>query len=139
MNFDDLKRFLFNMPGARLEFPFGQGTMVFKVMGKMFALLAWESDPIDMSLKCAPTYAVELRRTHYAITPAYHLNKMHWNTIHLDGTLEEAFIYEMIQQSYDLVVSEMPKRLQREVEKVKASDAQRRRLLEENSSNESQA
>jgi len=133
MDFDTLKRFLFNLPGARLEFPFGTEVMVYKILGKMFILINWEENPISINLKCDPVYAVELRRENFAITPGYHMNKTHWNTILLDGSLEDNFVFELIQQSYDLVVSELPKRLQREVEKLKESEAIRKKLLDEGS------
>jgi predicted DNA-binding protein (MmcQ/YjbR family) len=97
------------------DFPFGPRTSVFKVAGKMFALSQLDGEPLTVSAKCEPELAVELRRTYDAITPGYHLNKRHWNTIALDGTLPDQFVRDLVEDSYDLVVSGLPKRTQTEL------------------------
>jgi predicted DNA-binding protein (MmcQ/YjbR family) len=89
-------------------FPFGPETSVFKVAGKMFALSRRRSEPLRVSLKCEPQLAVQLRAAHPAITGGYHLNKRHWNTVVIDGSLPDQMIAEMIEDSYDLVVSTLP-------------------------------
>lgn len=94
--------------GATEDFPFGDDVAVMKVRGKVFALLPVDGSSI--SLKCDPTRAVMLRDTYPAITPGYHLNKRHWNTITLDGSVPEDEIIEMIDHSYDLVVLGLPKK-----------------------------
>ena len=81
---------------------------MFKVAGKMFALSHLERDPLSVSLKCEPALAEELRAAHPAITPGYHLNKRHWNTVLIDGSLPDRMIGDMIEDSYDLVVSKLP-------------------------------
>ena len=86
---------------------------MFKVSGKMFALARLDGDPLSVSLKCEPELAQQLRETHPAVTPGYHLNKRHWNTVTLDGSLADRVIREMIEDSYDLVVSGLPKARQR--------------------------
>jgi predicted DNA-binding protein (MmcQ/YjbR family) len=96
-------------PGVTEERPFGPETTVFKVAGKLFALSALESEPLRLSLKCEPELAVALRRDHPAIGPGYHLNKRHWNTIVLDGSLPDAMVADMLEDSYDLVVSAFPR------------------------------
>jgi predicted DNA-binding protein (MmcQ/YjbR family) len=96
------------MPGTTEEFPFGEEVSVFKVAGKMFALSALSSRPLQVSLKCEPELADALRRTHDSIRPGYHLNKRHWNTVIIDGSLPDAAIRDMIEDSYDLVVSKLP-------------------------------
>ena len=89
-------------------FPFAPGTSVFKVEGKMFALSRLAGKPLKVSLKCEPALAEQLRETHEAVTAGYHLNKKHWNTVVLDGSLAEQTIKDMVEDSYDLVVSALP-------------------------------
>jgi predicted DNA-binding protein (MmcQ/YjbR family) len=91
------------------EFPFGPETSVFKVAGKMFALSALRSRPLRVSLKCEPEIAEQLRAGYEAIRPGYHLNKRHWNTITLDGSVPDRLVRDMIEDSYDLVVSALPR------------------------------
>ena len=95
-------------PGSAETFPFGPETSVFKVAGKMFALARLAESPLRVSLKCEPALAEQLRATHTAVLPGYHLNKRHWNTVILDGSMPEQTIRDMIEDSYDLVVSELP-------------------------------
>jgi len=99
-------------PGVTEERPFGPQTTVFKVEGKLFALCALEADPpLRLSLKCEPELAEALRRDHEAIAPGYHLNKRHWNTVTLDGSLPEPFVRDLVEDSYDLVLSKLTKRV----------------------------
>ncbi|MBV9604199.1 MAG: MmcQ/YjbR family DNA-binding protein [Solirubrobacterales bacterium] len=104
-----LKRLCLGLAGAEETFPFGAETSVFKVAGKMFALSRLDGDPLSVSLKCDPALAEELRAAHPAISPGYHLNKRHWNTVVLDGSLPERMIADLIEDSYDLVVSQLPR------------------------------
>jgi predicted DNA-binding protein (MmcQ/YjbR family) len=106
---EELRDLCLSFPGAEETFPFGAGTSVFKVAGKMFALSRLSAAPLSISLKCEPALAEQLREAHTAVTPGYHLNKRHWNTIALDGSLPEAMVRDMIEDSYDLVVSALPK------------------------------
>ncbi|SFB54856.1 Predicted DNA-binding protein, MmcQ/YjbR family [Amycolatopsis marina] len=109
---DVLKEMCLSFAGAREEFPFGEATSVFKVAGKMFALSSLTSRPLQVSLKCDPDLAVALRARYPGITGGYHLNKRHWNTVVLDGSVPTALVAEMIEDSYDLVVAGMSKRQQ---------------------------
>ncbi len=120
MDFDQLKNYLFDKPGSKLEFPFGPDTIVYKVMGKMFALIAWQEDPLRLSLKCDPDLSIHLREVHPAIIPGYHLSKIHWNTVIFDGTLDDELIYEMIDHSYQSVAAGLPKRLKTQLNKLAA-------------------
>jgi predicted DNA-binding protein (MmcQ/YjbR family) len=95
--------------GAIEDYPFGDDVAVFKVGGKMFALVPLTGDPGSVSLKCDPEWALELRDVHAAVRPGYHLNKRHWNTVELDGTVDDDEVREMIDHSYDLVVSGLPR------------------------------
>jgi predicted DNA-binding protein (MmcQ/YjbR family) len=105
-----LRRACLALPGAEETFPFGPENSVFKVAGKLFAISRLGSEPpLRVSLKCEPELAEGLRAAHEAIIPGYHLNKRHWNTLILDGSLPEPMVVEMIEDSYDLVVSKLPK------------------------------
>jgi predicted DNA-binding protein (MmcQ/YjbR family) len=106
----ELRRLCLGFNGAGETFPFGTETSVFKVEGKMFALSALRSDPLKVSLKCEPELAEQLRAAHEAIAPGYHLNKRHWNTVTIDGSLPEQMIADMVEDSYDLVVAALPRR-----------------------------
>jgi predicted DNA-binding protein (MmcQ/YjbR family) len=93
-------------PGVTEELPFGPVTTVFKVAGKVFALCALDSEPpLQLSLKCEPDLAQALRRDYDAVRPGYHLNKRHWNTVLCDGSLSDEMVLDMLEDSYDLVVS----------------------------------
>ena len=93
------------LSGATEEYPFGPETLVFKVGGKIFAIMGATS----VSLKCDPGYAQALREQHPAVTPGYHLDKRHWNTVELDGSVPDESLREWIEDSYDLVVSTLPR------------------------------
>src|ERR687894_1944136 len=101
----ELRRWCLQQAGSIEEFPFGPETSVFKVAGKIFALSALDRTPLAVSVKCEPDLAVALRDSHPEIRPGYHLNKRHWNTITLDGTLPDQLVRDLIEDSYDLVVS----------------------------------
>jgi len=96
-------------PGAVEDYPFGDGVAVCKVAGKMFALIPLDGDPESISLKCDPDRAAWLRRRYPAITGGYHLNKRHWNTVVLDGSVPDDEVLDLIDHSYELVVARLPK------------------------------
>src|SRR6266566_948867 len=108
MNPDELRDHCLSFPGADETFPFGPENSVFKVAGKIFALSRLAEDPVRVSLKCEPLLAEQLREAHAAVLPGYHLNKRHWNTVIIDGSLPDKMISDMIEDSYDLVVSQLP-------------------------------
>jgi predicted DNA-binding protein (MmcQ/YjbR family) len=103
-----LRRYCLSFPGSEETFPFGPETSVFKVGGKIFALSQLEREPLQVSVKCEPWLAEQLREAHAAVTPGYHLNKRHWNTVLVDGSLSEQMLEHMVEDSYDLVVSALP-------------------------------
>ena len=115
MDAAELRRWCLAQSGAVEDFPFGPEHSVFKVGGKMFALSTLERTPLAVSAKCEPELALQLRDTYTAIRPGYHLNKRHWNTITLDGSLSDQLVRELIADSYDLVVSALPKRTRDEL------------------------
>ena len=115
MNARDLRDWCLQHEGSSEDFPFTHEHSVFKVHGKMFAISALEREPLEVSVKCEPELAVELRNSYPAIRPGYHLNKRHWNTITIDGSLPNQLVRDLIEDSYDLVVSALPKRVQNEL------------------------
>ena len=128
MDLDSVHAYLMAKKGATEEWPFDLETPVYKVMGKMFALLAPEQEPPRITLKCDPDHALMLRDVYPAVIPGYYMNKRHWNTIILDGSISDASILdvsipddeieEMIDESYDLVVKGLTKAARRELEEA---------------------
>ncbi len=108
MNSAELRNQCLSFTGAEETFPFGPETSVFKVGGKMFALSQLDAVSLRVSLKCEPRLAEALRQAHAAVIPGYHLNKRHWNTVIIDGSLPDNAIRDMVEDSYDLVVSKLP-------------------------------
>ena len=109
---DALKAACLDLNGAEETFPFGPEVSVFKVGGKIFALSALDAVPLKVSLKCDPEVAVQLRKEYPAITGGWHLNKRHWNTVTIDGSVPDRLLREMIEDSYDLIVTQLPRRQQ---------------------------
>ena len=107
MSPDKLRDRCLSLPGAEETFPFGPENSVFKVAGKVFALSRLDATPLRVSLKCEPLLAEQLREAHAAVIPGYHLNKRHWNTVILDGSLPDEMVGDMIEDSYDLIVSKL--------------------------------
>ena len=103
MNIEEFTEYCLSKPGVTEEFPFDETTLVFKVMGKMFALTNLEGD-WSLSLKCDPERAIELREHYPAIQAAYHMNKTHWNSVYMDGSLSRNLVLELVDHSYQLVV-----------------------------------
>jgi predicted DNA-binding protein (MmcQ/YjbR family) len=98
-----VEEYILSMPNAKLDYPFGEDVAVYKIRGKMFALIPEKADPVRMSLKCDPSLSETLREKYESVMPGYHLNKKHWNTIVLSGQLSWQQIQDLIKHSYDLV------------------------------------
>lgn len=107
-------QFCLSLPGTEEGFPFGEHTLVFYVKGKLFALLDVNSFE-SVNLKCDPDEAVELRERYEGVTPGYHMNKKHWNTVTFDGSIPDKLLLEWTRKSYDLVVAGLPKKLREEL------------------------
>jgi predicted DNA-binding protein (MmcQ/YjbR family) len=105
----ELRDHCLSFTGAEETFPFGPETSVFKVAGKMFALSQLGAESLRVSLKCEPGLAEAMRSSYAAVLPGYHLNKRHWNTVVIDGSIPDHTIRDMIEDSYDLVVSKLPR------------------------------
>jgi predicted DNA-binding protein (MmcQ/YjbR family) len=116
MDHKTVETYILSMPGARLDYPFGEGVAVYKVGkeegrlendgGKMFALIEEKSEPLRISLKCEPLLAQTLREKYESVMPGYHLNKKHWNTIVLTGQLSWEEVQDLIRLSYNLVTGD---------------------------------
>ena len=109
MDFATLRTYLLSKPGAREDFPFDPVTLVAKVGGKMFALVGIDEVPLRLNLKSLPEQAEVLRELYSAVLPGYHMNKRHWNTVVLDGSLPDEDVLGMIDESYRLVVQGLPR------------------------------
>ncbi|MGN6618241.1 MAG: MmcQ/YjbR family DNA-binding protein [Ilyomonas sp.] len=103
MNIEQLREYALSKPGTEESFPFGEETLVFKVKGKIFLLTGLNSSPLQFNAKCNPDYAIELREEYDCIKPGYHMNKKHWNTVIIDGSLSLQQLKNLIDHSYNLV------------------------------------
>jgi predicted DNA-binding protein (MmcQ/YjbR family) len=108
MTLDHIREYCLKKKFVTEEFPFGEDTLVYKVMGKMF-LLTGLNPPLSINIKCDPETAIDLRERYSAVLPGYHMNKKHWNTVEIDGTIPPKLIFRWIDDSYELVVKSLPK------------------------------
>ncbi|HLW21517.1 MAG TPA: MmcQ/YjbR family DNA-binding protein [Cyclobacteriaceae bacterium] len=108
------REYCLSRPGSSEDTPFDANTLCFRVGGKIYALL--DIDLFEsVNLKCDPEWAVELREEHDGIVPGYHMNKKHWNTVKLDGSVPDPLILKLLDHSYDLVLRSLPKKIQAEL------------------------
>jgi predicted DNA-binding protein (MmcQ/YjbR family) len=114
MHIEAYRNYCLNKRGVTESFPFDDTTLVHKVMGKMFALADIEAFT-SINLKCDPELAVQYREIYIGVVPGYHMNKKHWNTIVMDGSVSDQLVYQWIDDSYNLVVAQLPKALQKEL------------------------
>jgi predicted DNA-binding protein (MmcQ/YjbR family) len=110
MDVDTLRQYCLSKRGATEGFPFGETTLVFKVLDKIFLLVSLDASPLQFNAKCDPDKAIEWRERYASIQPGYHMNKKHWNTVVIDGTLSQKLLREMIDDSYALIVQSLPKK-----------------------------
>lgn len=116
MHIEQFVEYCLQKAGVAESFPFDQDTLVLKVMGKMFAVCNIEKEPFQINLKCDPERALQLREEHEEITPGWHMNKKHWNTVVVgEGLLEQSLILELIDHSYELVAKGLTKKLKEEL------------------------
>ncbi len=112
MNIEQIQEYCLSKPGAEETLPFGPDTLVYKVAGKAFLLTSLANeDGLRFNVKCDPDLAQELREQHACVLPGFHMNKKHWNTIVVDGSVSNKQLKEWIDHSYDLVVRSLPKKL----------------------------
>jgi predicted DNA-binding protein (MmcQ/YjbR family) len=119
MNIEELREYCISIKGVQEDLPFGPDTLVFKVMGKLFLLTGLDSHPIQFNVKCDPEKAIQLREQYSSILPGYHMNKKHWNTIIVDGSVSDELLKEWIKDSYDLVLSGLSKIQQKKFAEMK--------------------
>ncbi len=118
MNIEEFHQLCSSMPGVTEHFPFDQDTLVFKVGGKMFALASlteWEKGNPGANLKCDPQRAIELREQYRGITPGYHMNKVHWNSVSANDDVPPALFNELLRHSYQLVLGSLPRKIQQQI------------------------
>jgi predicted DNA-binding protein (MmcQ/YjbR family) len=128
MDLTQFREYCLSKPRATEGTPFGPDVLVFKVRGKMFALAALEEVPTTVNLKCDPDLALDLRDRYEQVTPGYHMNKKHWNTVEIEGGIPDAELRKMIDHSYDLVAEGLRKsRATIAARSRRNSDAARRR------------
>lgn len=119
MNIEEYREYCLSKKGVTESFPFDEKTLVFKVMGKMFALSGLEHQPAKANLKCDPERSIELREEYDGlIYGAFHMNKLHWNTVELEMNIPHKLILDLIDHSYDLVVAKLTKKLKFELENL---------------------
>jgi len=118
MNIEAFHAYCMSKKGVEETFPFDEQTLVFKVMGKMFALTGLEYADFRVNLKCDPDWALELREQYPDVQPGWHMSKKHWNTVYFEQELEDGFLRELIDHSYDLVVKGFTKKLRAEWEQL---------------------
>ncbi|MCI5056543.1 MAG: MmcQ/YjbR family DNA-binding protein [Flavobacteriales bacterium] len=115
MNIEEFRSYCLSKKGVTESFPFDENTLVFKVLNKMFGATSLNEDEFRVNLKCDPEKAIELREQYDDIIPGYHMSKKHWNTVYFERGLEDAFLIELIEHSYDLVVNGLSKKLRSEL------------------------
>jgi len=111
MNVEEFRVYCLAKEGVTEEFPFDETTLVFKVAGKIFAITGLDDPEFKVNLKCDPDRSVLLREEYESIRPGWHMNKRHWNTVHVDGSFPDRLFIELIDHSYDLVVQGLPRKL----------------------------
>lgn len=119
MNLEMYYEYCLAKKGVTEHFPFDEDTLVFKVGGKMFALTSlkeWEEGNPKINLKCDPEHGLELRANYDDIQPGYHMSKVHWNTVHVNRGVADALIIELIQHSYDLVLTSLPRKTRESID-----------------------
>lgn len=119
MNIEEIRMYCLKKPGVTEGLPFGPTALVFKVMNKMFALVALESELPRINLKCDPEKAVQLREEFEGVLPGYHMNKTHWNTVVVDGSFPIENLTKWIDDSYNLIVASLPKKLRTQLDELK--------------------
>ncbi|NLP59173.1 MmcQ/YjbR family DNA-binding protein [Lutibacter sp. B1] len=115
MNIEEFRDYCLAKKHVSECFPFDEQTLVFKVADKMFAYSGLEHHPAKVNLKCDPDWAIELREEYEEIVPGYHSSKIHWNTVIIEGTLQNSFIKQLIDHSYAMVIKGMSKKKQKEL------------------------
>jgi predicted DNA-binding protein (MmcQ/YjbR family) len=120
MNIEELREYCLKKAGVEETFPFGELTLVYKVGGKIFLITSLDESN-SFNAKCDPERAVELRERYAEVTPGYHMNKKHWNTVYTDGSLSTSQLREIVDHSYKLVLDGLPKKIREEIKSLDSS------------------
>jgi predicted DNA-binding protein (MmcQ/YjbR family) len=115
MNIESLQNYCLTKNSAEESLPFGPDTLVFKVGGKLFLLAGLDAVPLQFNVKCDPETAIGLRDEYSCVLPGYHMNKKHWNTIIVDGTVSDKQLLRWIDDSYTLVFESLPKKIKQQI------------------------
>ena len=115
MNLEQARLYCLSKHGTEESLPFGPETLVYKVAGKIFALMGLDNINASINLKCDPDLAINLREKYSEVTPGYHMNKNHWNTVILEGSISDTELKDMIDHSYQLVFAGLPAKVRREL------------------------
>jgi predicted DNA-binding protein (MmcQ/YjbR family) len=118
MNIEEIRQFCLGKKAVEEGFPFGGDTLVFKAAGKMFLVMGVDSIPVSINIKCEPQKAIELREKYSEVTPGWHMNKTHWNTVICDGAISKKLIFEWINDSYNLIIQSLPKKKRDEINDI---------------------
>ncbi len=118
MNIESLRDFCLSLPDTTESFPFDEVTLVLKVGGRMYALINLDGN-LSINLKCDPEMAIDLRERYAAVLPGYHMNKVHWNTVKIDGSIPDSTIEDWIIHSYELVYSSLPRKIRNYIPRKK--------------------
>ena len=111
MDIESIRMFCISKKAVTESMPFDDKTLVFKVVGKIFALAVLDTHPLRLNLKCDPEKAIDLRERFESVRPGYHSNKKHWNTIEVNGEINKEVLYELIDDSYNLVIAKLTKKV----------------------------
>ncbi|GHT52157.1 hypothetical protein AGMMS49982_11660 [Bacteroidia bacterium] len=114
MNVEELREYCISLKGASEEFPFDEATLVFKVAGKVFGMVPLDESEVQISVKCDPELAIELRERYLCVEGAYHCNKKYWNTLYLNRDMPDAEVRRWIAHSIDEVMKKLPKHIREE-------------------------
>ena len=118
MQLEEIREYCLLKKGVEECLPFGNDTLVFKVMGKVFLLTGIDGQPVQFNVKCDPEKVIELRENYSCVLPGYHMNKKHWNTIVCDGSVNKKLIESWIDDSYNLIVVSLTKKLKAELDNL---------------------
>jgi predicted DNA-binding protein (MmcQ/YjbR family) len=127
MNIEQIRKYCLQKPGVTESFPFGEDTLVFKVMSKIFLLAGLNDFPLRINLKCDPEKAIELREQYDSVLPGYHMNKTHWNTVIINGSVRSEEILGWIDHSYELVIKSIKKREKEDYLRLKSHNQSSRK------------
>ncbi len=117
MDLESFRKYCLAKKGVAEDFPFGEDTLVYKVMGKIFAITSFDT-PLSVNLKCDPETAAELRERYEGVVPGYHMNKKHWNTVDFESGIPQSELRQFIDHSYELVVNSLPRKARAELDSM---------------------